>query len=106
MAKKKPKKTNKEIEKKVVELAKKGLTAEKIGLELKKEEIYPKEQGLKINQILKDNNLWEDPDLKNISTKVENLKEHINQNSQDKTAKHKILKKAAKLSNLKKYRSK
>jgi len=48
-----PKKlSQEEYEKKVLELSNKGLTAEKIGEQLKKQGIHPKEYSGKISQIL------------------------------------------------------
>ncbi len=41
------------FEKKVLELASKGLTSEKIGEELRKQGIHPKEYNKKISKILK-----------------------------------------------------
>mgnify|MGYP001567996999 CR=1 FL=1 len=53
----------------VLDLAKKGLTAEKIGEELKKQKIHSQEYGKKISNILKENNLYIIPDLKNVENK-------------------------------------
>ena len=47
--------SDKDFEKKVIELAKKGLTSEKIGETLRKENIHPKEYKKKISKILKEN---------------------------------------------------
>lgn len=76
----------KEFEKKVIELAKKGLTSEKIGQELKKENIYSKDFKKKISKILKENDLYVDADLKNIETKLKKIEEHLKNNKQDKRA--------------------
>lgn len=75
-----------EFEKKVVELAKTGLTSEKIGEKLRKEGIHPKEHGVKISKILKKNKLWVNPDLKNVSEKLERITKHYSKNKQDKRA--------------------
>ncbi len=74
-----------EFEKRVIELAKKGFTSEKIGLELSKEGIHPKEH-IKISKILKNKNLYVNPDLKNIEKKLNRLREHYEKNKQDKKA--------------------
>ena len=86
----KPKKEEKkklseaEYEKKVLELSKKGLTAEKIGEALKKEGIHSKEYTKKISQILgKD---YVSPDLKNVEAKFERIQKHTKDNKQDKRA--------------------
>ncbi len=76
-----------EFEKKVVELAKSGLTSEKIGEKLRREGIHPKEYSKKISKILKEINLYTNPDLKNTETKLERIKKHLEKNKQDKRAK-------------------
>lgn len=75
-----------EFEKKVLELAKEGLTAEKIGERLKLEKIHSKEYDKKISKILKEKNLYVSPDLKNVDEKLEKIKKHIEKNKQDKRA--------------------
>ena len=79
--------TEKDFEKNVIELAKKGLTCEKIGEELKKQKIHSKEYSKKISKILKENNLYINPDIKNINEKLERIKIHLDKNKQDKRAK-------------------
>jgi ribosomal protein S15P/S13E len=74
------------FENKVIDLAKKGITSEKIGEHLRKEGIHPKEYEKKISVILKENNLYINPDLKNVETKLTKVKEHYNKNKQDKRA--------------------
>ncbi len=76
-----------EFEKKVIEFAEKGLTAEKIGEELRQQKIHPKDYSKKISQILKDKKIYTDPDLKNVETKLEKIKKHFKSNKQDKRAK-------------------
>jgi len=76
-----------EYEKKIVELAEKGLTAEKIGEELKHQGIHPKDYSKKISAILKDKKVYVDPDLKNVETKLERVKKHFEKNPKDKRAK-------------------
>lgn len=78
--------TQKEFEKMVLDIAKKGLTSEKIGEELKKQKIHPQEYDKKISKILKENNLYVSPDLKNVEEKYIKLKEHSDKNRQDKRA--------------------
>jgi len=79
--------SEKDFEKKVIELAKTGLTSEKIGESLKKEGIHSKNFQKKISKILKENNLHKNPDLNNISNKLERIKTHYKKNKQDKRAK-------------------
>ena len=78
--------TLEEYEAKVIELAKKGLTSEKIGEHLRREGIHPKEHK-KISKILKDKGLYSNPDMKNIQAKLEALDRHYQKNKQDKKAK-------------------
>jgi len=100
----KPKKLSlAEFEKKVIEFAAKGLTAEKIGLELKKQEIHSKEFDKKISKILKEKNIYINPDLKNIETKLEKVKKHYEKNKQDKRATREKDRIFAKLRKAKKY---
>jgi ribosomal protein S15P/S13E len=73
-----------EYEKKVKELADKGLTSEKIGEALRKEGIHPKEYNKKISQILEKKYI--NPDLKNAQEKLEKIKKHYAKNAQDKRA--------------------
>lgn len=102
--KEKPKKlTEKEFEKKVIELAKKGLTSEKIGEELRKQNIHPKEFNKKISTILKQENLYENPDLKNVETKLQKVSKHYENNKQDKRAKREKDRIFSQLRKLKKY---
>ncbi len=93
----------KEYEKKVVELAKSGMTAEKIGESLRKEGIHPKEYPKKISKILKENNLYVNPDIKNVEEKLERIKAHYEKNKQDKRAMREKDRVYAQLRKLKKY---
>jgi ribosomal protein S15P/S13E len=101
--KKQKKISENEFEKKVVELAKKGLTSEKIGEELRKQEIHPKEFEKRISKILKENKIYENPDLKNVEKKLEKVKEHYEKNKQDKRAMREKDRIFAQLRRLKKY---
>jgi predicted metal-dependent hydrolase len=74
-----------EFEKKVIELAEKGLTAEKIGETLRREGVHSREYE-KISKILKKKGRYVNPDLKNMETKLEKIKAHVNKNKQDKRA--------------------
>ncbi len=99
--KEKSKLTQKEYEKRVLELAKEGLTAEKIGEKLRKEGTHPKEYSKKISKILgKD---YINPDLKNIEGKLKKIKTHNEKNKQDKRAKREKDRIFAQLRKVKKY---
>lgn len=75
-----------EFEKRVVELAKEGLTSEKIGEKLRQEGIHPQEYSKKISQILKEKELYTSPDLKNVEEKLKKIQKHFEKNKQDKRA--------------------
>ena len=90
-----------EFESKVKELAKKGLTSEKIGEELRNQGIHSKDYDKKISKILgKD---YINPDIKNLSTKLERLKKHSEKSKQDKKAMREKDRVFAQLRKLKKY---
>ncbi len=95
--------TQSEFEKKVIELSKKGLTSEKIGEELKKGNIHPKDFDKKISRILKEKNLYQSPDLKNIESKLERIKKHQEKNKQDKRAMREKDRVFAQMRKIKKY---
>lgn len=82
----KPKVSQKDFEERVLALAEKGLTAEKIGESLRKEKIHSKEFDKKISKILKEKNAYEIPHIKNIEGKFNRVKDHYEKNKQDKTA--------------------
>tara|TARA_Y100000310_G_C20577304_1_gene761090 strand:+ start:731 stop:1153 length:423 start_codon:yes stop_codon:yes gene_type:complete len=94
--------TPKEIESKVVELGKTGIPAEKIGLILRDQHGIPKAKiyGKKISQILKENNLPTDSELKNVKNKIENLKKHFTEHKHDYTAQRKITQYSSKIKKL------
>jgi len=95
--------SDKEYEKKVLELADKGLTSEKIGENLRHQGIHPKEYGKRISHILKENKRYINPDLKNVEIKLEAVKKHYAKNKQDKRAKREKDRIFSQLRKLKKY---
>lgn len=92
-----------EFEKIVLELANNGLTSEKIGENLRKQGIHGKEHGKKISKILKEKNLYENPDIKNIEKKLSGILKHLEKNKQDKRAMREKDRIFAHLRKLKKY---
>ncbi|MDE1848442.1 MAG: hypothetical protein KGH55_00175 [Nanoarchaeota archaeon] len=92
-----------EYEKKVIELAKAGITSEKIGEQLRRQGIHPKEYEKKISDILRKENLYTAPDVRNVEIKLENLKKHFEKNRQDKKALKNREKIFGNLSKLRKY---
>jgi len=102
-SKKTKKLTQADFEKKVIELAKKDLTSEKIGQELKNQGVHSKDFDRKISKILKEKELYINPDLKNVETKLEGIKKHYETNKQDKRAMREKDRIFAQLRKLKKY---
>ncbi|MBW6442597.1 hypothetical protein K0A97_02335 [Patescibacteria group bacterium] len=95
--------SNEEFEKKVLELAKGGLTSEKIGEKLRKEGIHPKDYEKKILKILKESGVEIIPDVKNVSEKLDRIKKHYEKNKQDKRAMRDRDRVFSQLRRLKKY---
>jgi ribosomal protein S15P/S13E len=78
--------TQAEYEKQILKLAEEGLTSEKIGENLRKQNIHSKEYKKTISQILKEKGKYIDPDLKNVEAKLNRTKAHFEKNKQDKKA--------------------
>lgn len=93
-----------EYERKVLELANKGLTAEKIGEELRRSGIHSQEYNKKISKILKDKYI--NPDLRNIEKKLSKIEEHIKKNKQDQKAKRERSRVFSQVRKIKKYQKK
>ncbi|MCW8965239.1 MAG: hypothetical protein OQK82_00920 [Candidatus Pacearchaeota archaeon] len=98
---KKVKLTQKEFEKKVLELADAGLTAEKIGETLRKQGIHSNDYEGKISKMLGEK--YVNPDLKNVEEKLTRIKTHFEKNKQDKRAKREKDRVFSQLRKLKKY---
>jgi hypothetical protein len=77
--------SDKEFESKVIELAQKGITSEKIGETLRGQGIHPKEYR-KISRILKEKGIYVNPDVKNVEDKLKKITIHKEKNIQDKRA--------------------
>lgn len=89
-----------DVETLVVTLAKKGISAEKIGLILRDEHGIPKARLIthkKISQILKENKIESDPLKQSVTKRSENLGKHIEVHKHDYTAKQKLTKRLAQL---------
>jgi len=92
-----------EIEEKIVELAKKGMTSEKIGIELKKQGIFVKSAlNKRISKVLKEKKHYVDADLKHIEKIIERLKKHISAHKHDYPSKRALLIEEAHYTKLKK----
>jgi len=100
-SKKKEKISQEAFEKKVMELADKGLTSEKIGEALRKEGIHSKEFNKKISKIL--GSKYVNPDKENIQKKLERVQKHSETNRKDKRAMRDKVRISAMLRRLRKY---
>ena len=93
-----------EAEKLIVEMAKKGITAEKIGLSLRDEHGFQKQKTkVKISEVLRKHNLYVSPDVTNLQKKSLVLIDHIKKNKQDKKAKRDLVRIDANLKKQKAY---
>ncbi len=102
-AEKKEKTSQENYEKRVVELAKEGLTSEKIGEKIRHEGMHPKEYNKKISHILIEKNIYVNPDLKNVEAKMKNISMHYEKNKQDKKAMREAQRVSSHLRKLKQY---
>jgi ribosomal protein S15P/S13E len=90
-----------EFEKEVLKLADSGLSAEKIGEELRKKGIHSKEYDGKISKIM--GKKYVNPDLKNTEEKLKKLEAHFQKNKQDKKAMREKERIVSKLRKIKKH---
>ncbi len=74
-----------EFESKVLEMAEKGITSEKIGEALRLQGNHPMEYK-KISKILKEKGIYTSPEVKNLQKKLERITRHKEKNIQDKRA--------------------
>ncbi len=97
--------TEEEIKAIIQKLANKGLTAEKIGLALRDQYGIPsvKLYKLKIKQILKEMEKYEEPTNKNLQEKLNNIIGHYKKNKQDKKAERSLIITKAKLKKRENY---
>jgi ribosomal protein S15P/S13E len=81
------------------------ITAEKIGLILRDNYGIPNTKifGFKISKVLKENNKYINPDLKNLETKTAKLEKHLIKNHGDKRTGRSLIITKAKLIKAKKY---
>jgi ribosomal protein S15P/S13E len=78
--------TEEEVKAIILKLADKGMTAEKIGLELRDRYGIPKARlyGFKIKDILKEADKYQEPTTQNLRTKLDKIISHFKKNKQDK----------------------
>jgi len=95
--------SDKEYEKKILELAEKELTSEKIGENLRQQGIHPKDYPKKISKILKESNKYQNPDIKNVEKKLDRIKKHHDKHKQDTRSKREKDRVFSQLRKLKRY---
>jgi len=97
--------TQDEVKKIILDLAEKGLTAEKIGLTLRDRYGIPKTKlySLKIGKILKEKGKFEEPTKLNLQTKLKKIEEHFKKNKQDKKSERALIITKAKLKKIENY---
>ncbi len=88
-----------DVEKIVVNLARQGFTAEKIGLVLRDQYGIPtvRVYGTRLADILKKHNLYKPPELINLKRKVERIRKHMAKNKHDMRSKRALTITEAKL---------
>ncbi len=74
-----------DVKAKIIELAKQGMTSEKIGLVLRDQHGIPRAKllGIRIKQVLQEANLWQDGEHVALKKKVEILSKHVAKNKHD-----------------------
>ena len=95
--------TKEEIEKIILKLADKGLTAEKIGLALRDQYGIPKVKlyGLKIKNVLEEK--FKEPSLINLEKKSQKIEGHVKKNKHDRKANRSLTITKAKIKRIKNY---
>ena len=84
----------------VLALAGKGMTSERIGIEIKKEHKITPRSIEKISKILKNSDIKIQPDMENLKISIQTLEKHGSQHRQDNTYKRSLTIKKAKLRKL------
>ena len=98
--------SDKDAETIIVKLAKQGMTSEKIGLHLRDSYGIPKMNllGKKISKILKERQIEQDADIKNLENKQEKIRKHLEKNRQDKRASRALAILSQRVRSIKRYR--
>lgn len=92
----------------ITKMANKGMTSEKIGLALRDQYGIPKAKifNIKIGKVLMENNKQEDPNIINLTNKLNKLMQHYDKNKQDKKAHRSLTITKAKLKKRHEYKEK
>lgn len=77
-----------DIKKQIIELAKQGMTSEKIGLVLRDQHGIPKARviGIKIGKVLREANVWVDSENEGRAKKIETSSKHAATHKHDYTS--------------------
>jgi small subunit ribosomal protein S15 len=100
--------TKEELNAIILKLAGKNITSEKIGLILRDQYGIPKSSiyGIKISEVLKEKDKFNDPDITNLEKKLEKIINHYKKNKQDKNAERSLIITKAKVKKRKEYKEK
>ncbi len=95
-----------EIEKKIIELAKKGKNPAQIGEILKKQLGVHKSKilGINITKIMEKNKISYKQDYENVENKIHAIKKHLEKNKQDIRTKRELVRLLSRAKKLKKYK--
>jgi len=85
--------TEAEVKAIILKLAEKGLTAEKIGLVLRDQYGIPKVKiyNIKIGQVLKEKDKFQEPNGLNLQKKLDKIEQHYKKNKQDKKSERSLI---------------
>ena len=97
--------TEDEVKAIILKLADKGITSEKIGLILRDQYGIPKAKiyNLKIGEVLKEKNKFQEPALLNLQKKLEKIEAHYKKHIHDQKTKRALIITSAKIKKTKEY---
>jgi small subunit ribosomal protein S15 len=100
--------TEDEVKSIIIKLAEKGLTSEKIGLVLRDQYGVPKAKiyNIKIGTVLKEKDKYQEPNILNLTKKLEKLMAHNKKHSGDKKTERSMIITKAKLKSRQDYLTK
>ena len=100
--------TEEEVKAIIQKLSNKGLTSEKIGLVLRDQYGIPdvKLFSLKIKKVLEEQGKFEEPGIKNLDAKLQEIIQHCKKNKKDKNAERSLIITSAKLKKQRDYQKK
>ena len=93
-----------DVKAKIIDLAKQGMTSEKIGLVLRDQHGIPKAKllGVRIKAVLLEAGLWQDGEHRALSGKVDRLSKHVAKHKHDYKGGRSLVKNAVRVKRLSK----